>query len=149
MKPKLYTTSAAKPADIQRKWYHVDARDLILGRVASRVAGLARGKHKPCFSPHIDCGDKVIVTNAEKVRLSGQKMEKKVYLRHTGYPGGQRSLTAQEKKDKKPASLFEHALMGMFPKNKLRNIWRKNVFIYVGEDHPHQAQNPEKITLNL
>lgn len=126
----------------------VDAENQTLGRLASKVAKMVRGKNKPNFTPHVDCGDNVIVINAEKVRLTGNKWEAKEYIRHTGYPGGQRSLTAQELLDRKPTMVIEKAVKGMLPKNRLGRAIIKNLHVYAGSEHPHEAQKPNKINLN-
>ena len=125
----------------------VDAEGQTLGRLASKVAILLRGKHKPEFTPHVDCGDNVIVINAEKVQLSGNKWKDKLYIRYTGYPGGQRSRTALELLEKKPASLVEKAVKGMLPKNKLGADLFRNLKVYVGSEHQQEAQKPTAINL--
>ena len=126
----------------------VDADGQTLGRLASEVAKLLRGKHKPNFTPHVDCGDNVVIINAEKVHLSGKKWEAKEYIRHTGYPGGQRSLTAQELKDKNPCKVVEKAVKGMLPKNKLGAALFRNLKVYAGAEHDQEAQKPRSINLN-
>ena len=126
----------------------VDAEGQALGRLASKVAILLRGKHKPNFTPHVDCGDNVIVINAEKISLSGNKWTDKEYIRHTGYPGGQRSLTARELFDKDPARLIEKSVKGMLPKNKLGSDLFRNLKVFVGSEHDHEAQKPKMINLN-
>jgi large subunit ribosomal protein L13 len=143
-----YKTVSANKETADKKWLIVDAEGQNLGRLASKVAYLIRGKHKPNFTPHADCGDNVIVINAEKVELSGNKMEVKEYIRHTGYPGGQRILTAREVMEKHPERLVEKAVKGMLPKNKLGNALYRNLKVYVGTEHNHEAQKPEAINLD-
>lgn len=142
-----YKTVSINKENADKKWLLVDAEGETLGRLASRVALLIRGKHKTNFTPHADCGDNVIVINAEKVSLSGNKWSDKVYLRHTGYPGGQRSLTAEQLREKRPERLVEMAVKRMLPKNKLGNQLYKNLKVVVGSEHDHEAQKPEKINL--
>jgi len=142
-----YKTVSANKENADKKWLLVDAEGETLGRLASKVAQLIRGKHKPNFTPHADCGDNVIVINAEKVELTGNKWSDKTYIRHTGYPGGQRSLTAEELREKRPARLVEMAVKGMLPKNKLGNQLYKNLKVFVGTEHTHDAQKPEKFNL--
>ncbi len=142
-----YKTVSANKENADKKWLLVDAEGETLGRLASKVAKLIRGKHKTNFTPHADCGDNVIVINAEKIVLTGNKMADKVYIRHTGYPGGQRSLTAQELLNKRPERLVEKAVKGMLPKNKLGNALYRNLKVYVGAEHKHEAQNPELFNL--
>ncbi len=133
--------------DIQRKWYVVDATDKVLGRLASEVAGILRGKNKPIFTPNLDTGDYVIVINADKIRVTGDKNKKKIYKRHTGYPGGLRTTTFEELLERKPERAIELAVKGMLPKNRLgRDMYRK-LRVYAGEDHGHEAQQPESIDL--
>lgn len=133
--------------DIQRKWYVVDATDKVLGRLASEVAAILRGKNKPIFTPNLDTGDYVIVINADKVRVTGDKNKKKIYKRHTGYPGGLRTTTFEELLERKPERAIELAVKGMLPKNRLgRDMYRK-LRVYAGEDHVHEAQQPESIDL--
>lgn len=142
-----YKTVSANKETANKKWLLVDAEGETLGRLASKVAKLIRGKHKVNFTPHADCGDNVIVINAEKVVLTGDKWSDKVYIRHTGYPGGQRSLTAQELLAKRPMRLVENAVKGMLPKNKLGSQLYTNLKVYVGPEHDKQAQKPEKFNL--
>lgn len=132
---------------VVRNWYEVDASDLVLGRLASRIATVLRGKHKPTFSPHVDGGDFVIVTNAEKVKLTGMKTMKKVYRRHTGYPGGERTELAEEVLAKHPDRLIRRAVWGMLPKGRLGRQQIRKLKVYAGADHPHTAQKPEKLPL--
>lgn len=143
-----YKTVSANTATANKGWVVIDATDLVVGRLASRVALILRGKHKPNFTPHADCGDNVIIINAEKVKLTGKKMTDKVYVRHTGYPGGQRFATPKELLKRKPFAVMEHAIKGMLPKNRLGAQLFRNLYVYVGSEHPHEAQKPKVITLN-
>lgn len=143
-----YKTVSANKGTVNKEWLLVDADGQTLGRLASEVAKLLRGKHKPSFTPHVDCGDNVVITNAAKINLTGKKWEAKEYIRHTGYPGGQRSLTAQELYDKDPTRLVEKAVKGMLPKNKLGAVLFRNLKVYVGEEHDQAAQKPRVINLN-
>ena len=140
-------TFHSKPEDLKRKWYIVDADDLVLGRIASRIAVVLRGKHKPIFSPHLDAGDFVIVVNAEKVRLTGKKEEKKQYFRHTGYPGGEKFTSVAEMRSKHPERIIAHAVKGMLPRGPLGRRQFSKLKVYAGPDHPHQAQHPEPLPL--
>lgn len=133
--------------DFSRDWYIVDATDLALGRLASQVASRLRGKHKPIFTPHMDTGDFVVVINAEKVKLTGRKWEQKKYYRHSGYPGGIKEITADKLRDKAPDRLIRSAVKGMLPKNRLGRKLLKKLKVYAGPDHPHQAQQPQPLTL--
>ena len=126
----------------------IDATNEVLGRLASQIAKILRGKNKPGYTPHVDCGDYVIVVNAEKVKLTGDKLTEKVYVRHTGYPGGQRFATAQDYLKKKPEFVIEEAVRGMLPKTRLGEAIFKNLKVYAGVEHPHAAQNPKAIKLN-
>ncbi len=143
-----YKTISANRETADKQWVVVDAEGQHLGRLASKVAKIIRGKHKTSYTPHVDCGDNVIVLNAEKVVLSGNKMNDKVYIRHTGYPGGQRELTAKELLERRPERLVEKAVKGMLPKNRLGAKLYTNLHVYVGAEHKHEAQQPEKIDLN-
>lgn len=143
-----YKTISANKATVSKEWVVVDAEGHNLGRLASKVAMLLRGKYKPGYTPHVDCGDNVIVINAEKINLSGNKMEDKTYIRHTGYPGGQRELTAKELQAKNPAALVEKAVKGMLPKNKLGAQLFRNLSVTIGTAHKHEAQKPKTINLN-
>lgn len=143
-----YKTLSLKKEAVDKKWLLIDAEGQTLGRLATVVAGLLRGKHKPSFTPHVDGGDYVIVINAEKVTLSGTKLDDKQYIRHTGYPGGQRVRTAREVLDRKPADLVEKAVKGMLPKNRLGRQIYSNLHVVVGSEHKHEAQQPEKVELN-
>ena len=137
-----YKTMSASKATVTKEWIVVDADGHNLGRLASKVAMILRGKYKPSYTPHVDCGDNVIVINAEKINLTGNKLDDKTYIRHTGYPGGQRSLTAKVMQQKNPALLVEKAVKGMLPKNKLGRAMIKKLFVYDGAEHPHAAQKP-------
>ncbi|WP_430614988.1 50S ribosomal protein L13 [Flavobacterium sp. JP2137] len=143
-----YKTVSANKATTQKEWIIVDAEGHNLGRFASKVAMLLRGKYKPSFTPHVDCGDNVIVINAEKINLTGNKLEEKQYIRHTGYPGGQRVLTAKVMQQKNPALLVEKAIKGMLPKNKLGAQLFRNLDVNVGSAHKHDAQQPKTVNLN-
>ncbi len=143
-----YKTVSANKATVTKEWVVVDATDQVLGRLAAQIAVILRGKHKPSFTPHVDCGDNVIVINANKVRLTGKKLTEKVYVRHTGYPGGQRFATPKEMLTRKPLFVVEHAVKGMLPKNRLGAELFRNLFVYEGSEHPHEAQQPKTITLN-
>ncbi len=140
-------TFSAKPADIKKNWLLLDAEDVPLGRLSSKVASLLRGKHKPEFTPHMDTGDHVIVINAEKVALTGSKMTNKLYFRHTGYPGGEKFTSAEEMLKKDPTSLVMKSVKGMLPKNKLGRKMLTNLRVYAGPVHTQAAQKPEKIEL--
>ena len=142
-----YKTISANKDTVDKKWVLVDASEQTLGRMSSKIAKILRGKYKPCFTPHVDCGDNVIVINAEKINLSGNKWENKEYIRYTGYPGGQKSLTAKELFDKDPTRLIEKSVKGMLPKNKLGAQLFRNLKVYVGENHKQEGQNP--ISINL
>ena len=143
-----YKTISANKATVTKEWVVIDATDQVLGRLASRVALILRGKHKPSYTPHVDCGDNVIIINAEKVRLTGKKLTDKIYVRHTGYPGGQRFSTPKELLNRKPFAIVEHAVKGMLPKNRLGAQMFRNLHVYIGSEHPHQAQQPKEIKLN-
>ena len=143
-----YKTISANKENAEKKWLLIDAEGQALGRLASEVAKLLRGKHKPNFTPHADCGDYVVVINAAKIHLSGKKWDQKIYMRHTGYPGGQRTRTASEVMARKPFSMVEEAVRGMLPKNTLGRQLFRNMHVYVGANHKHEAQNPTAITLN-
>ncbi|MEN9510605.1 MAG: ribosomal protein [Bacteroidota bacterium] len=132
-----------------KKWYVVDAEGQVLGRLSSRIALIIRGKHKPGYTPHTDCGDNVIVLNADKVVMTANKVANRTYLRHTGFPGGQRSRTAQEILNRHPERLIEHAVKGMLPKNRLGRRLFTNLYVYTGTEHPHVAQQPKELKLDL
>lgn len=144
MRIKTYTP---KPEDIQREWYVVDAKDQTLGRLASQIATILRGKHKPIFSPHVDVGDYIIVINAEKIRVTGKKLDEKIYYRHSGYPGGLKQLTLRQQLDKHPDRVIQTAVRGMLPKNKLGRAMIKKLKVYAGSSHPHEAQQPKVLDL--
>ena len=139
-------TFMASPATIDRKWYVVDATDMTLGRLASEVAKVLRGKNKPIFTPHIDCGDNVIVINADKVKVTGKKMDQKVYYHHSDYVGGLKEATLREKLEKKPEQVIELAVKGMLPKGPLGRQMFTKLHVYAGPEHKHEAQKPEVLT---
>ena len=139
---------SANAATVTKGWVVIDATDQVLGRLSSRVALILRGKDKANYTPHVDCGDNVIIINATKVRFTGKKLTDKVYIRHTGYPGGQRFEAPRELLKRKPLAVVEHAVKGMLPKNKLGAELFRNLFVYEGSEHPHQAQQPKQINLN-
>lgn len=142
-----YKTVSANKATVEKEWVLVDAEGQTLGRLASVVALILRGKHKTSFTPHVDCGDNVIVINAGKVTLTGEKMTGKEYIRHTGYPGGQKIVKADELMRKQPVKMVEYAVKGMLPKNRLGSAIFRNLYVYAGPDHKHEAQNPKLIDL--
>ncbi len=142
-----YKTVSANKETVNKEWVIIDAAGAPLGRLATLIASTLRGKHKTNFTPHVDCGDNVVVINAEKVALSGNKWSEKEYARYTGYPGGQKFTTAQEVLKKNPISLVESAVRGMLPKTRLGRAIFKNMHVYAGESHPHEAQKPKKIEL--
>ena len=148
LKIVLLKTVSAKKETVQKEWFVVDAKDEILGRLASKVAIVLRGKHKPSFTPHVDCGDHVIIINADKVKLTGNKMTDKQYVRHTGYPGGQRTQTPEDLMSKKPGAVVEKAIKGMLPKSRLGSEMFRNLHVVAGEAHGHDAQQPKKLDLN-
>ena len=135
----------ASPATIERKWYVVDATGYTLGRLASEVAKVLRGKNKPTFTPYVACGDNVIIINAEKVVLTGNKLDKKMYYNHSGYPGGLRERTARTMKEKYPVEMVERAVKNMLPKNRLGRDMYRQLFVYAGNEHKHEAQKPERL----
>jgi large subunit ribosomal protein L13 len=143
----MMKTQFAKKGEVERKWYVVDARDQVLGRLATRIAIRLRGKNKPAFTPNVDTGDFIVVVNAEKVRLTGNKLNDKVYYWHTGYPGGIRSETAKDRLGSKPESVIRDAVWGMLPKNRLGRAMLTKLKVYRGEDHPHKAQKPEPLKM--
>lgn len=146
MNTQSYKTVSQKKETVDRKWYIVDAEGEVVGRLCSRIAHVLRGKNKPTYTPHVDTGDYVIVINADKIRFTGQKMAQKEYIRHTGYPGGQRVRTAREQMDKHPERIVEAAVRGMLPKNSLGRQMLNKLFVYAGAEHPHQAQKPEEFS---
>ena len=143
-----YKTVSANKNTVQKEWILVDAEGQTVGRLAARVAMILRGKHKPSFTPHVDCGDNVIIINAEKIVLTGKKMTDKIYQRYTGYPGGQRETTPAKVLAAHPERVLEHAVRGMLPKNRLGAALYRYMHVYAGAEHPHQAQNPKTINLN-
>jgi len=143
----LQRTYMAKEQDVDKKWYIVDARGKTLGRLASQVAAILRGKHKPTYTPHIDSGDYVIVVNASQVRLSGKKREQKIYYRHSRYPGGLKMRTAAQMLETQPERLVELAVWGMLPHNRLGRRQFRKLKVYAGPDHPHEAQKPEPVAV--
>lgn len=138
-------TPLKKQSEIERKWYIVDAKDKVLGRMCTEIANVLRGKNKPYFSPHMDCGDFVVVINADKIKLTGKKWTDKMYARHSGFPGGFREESAEKLMDRKPTKILELAVSGMLPKNKLRQVFMKKLKIFAGEEHAHAAQSPEPL----
>ena len=140
-------TRSATPAQINKQWKVVDATNQIVGRLASKVAYYLRGKHKACYTPHLDSGDAVVVLNAAHVRFTGKKMKHKIYLSYTGYPGGQRATTPKRLQEKHPNRILEHAIRGMLPKTRLGRELFRNLFVYAGPTHPHSGQQPAAITL--
>jgi large subunit ribosomal protein L13 len=142
------TTPLPKVNEIERKWYVVDASDQVLGRLASQIATRLRGKHKPIFTPHLDTGDFIIVVNADKITLTGEKLDKKLYYRHSGYLGNLKTVTARKLLEKKPEKVIQLAVKRMLPKNRLGRSQLKKLKIYAGPQHPHQAQIPEQLQLN-
>lgn len=141
----MKSTYMQKKEDVVRSWYVIDATDINLGRLATKVAHILRGKNKTTFTPHVDCGDNVIVINAEKVNLTGNKLNDKIYYNHSGYTGGLRERTAKEMKEKYPVEMVERAVKGMLPKGRLGRQMYKKLFVYAGSEHPHAAQKPEKL----
>ncbi len=137
----------AKKETVQQDWYVIDAENKVLGRLAVEIASRLRGKHKPVYTPHVDTGDFIVVVNAEKIRLTGNKLENKKYYRYTGYPGGLREQTAGEMLEKKPTQLLEFAVKGMLPKNSLGRTMFKKLKVYTGASHPHEAQKPQTLEL--
>lgn len=136
-----------KPHEVERKWYLVDATDKTLGRLSSKIASMLRGKHKPIFTPHVDCGDYVVVIHAEKVKVTGKKLEDKEYKRHSGYPGGLKTVTLEKMLEEKPEDVMIHAVKGMLPKGKLGRQMLKKLRVYKGAEHGHSAQKPEKLEI--
>lgn len=140
-------TYMANAQTIERKWYVIDATDLVLGRLSTEAASLLKGKLKPIWTPHVDCGDYVIIINAEKVALTGSKLDDKLYYRHSGYPGGLKQRTAKRMLELQPQKVLEKSIRGMLPKNKLGEDMYRKLYVYAGAEHPHQAQKPEVYTL--
>ena len=148
MNTPSYKTSHLNNETVKKQWFIVDAENQIAGRLASEVAKILRGKHKASFSPHVDCGDNVVIVNAEKVKFTGKKTDDKQYVRYTGYPGGQRFSTPRKLLEKNPTQILRHAIKGMLPKSKLGSVLQTNVFIYAGNKHPHEAQQPKELKFN-
>jgi large subunit ribosomal protein L13 len=142
-----YRTISANKATVHKEWVLIDAENQVLGRLSSIAANFLRGKYKTNFTPHVDCGDNVVIVNADKIKLTGNKWNDKQYVRHTGYPGGQRVRTARELLEKNPEGILEQAIKGMLPKNKLGSALFRNLFVYNGSEHPHEAQKPKSIDL--
>ena len=142
-----YKTKSANKESVKKEWVLIDANDQVLGRLASKAAIILRGKNKTNFTPHVDCGDYVIIINAEKIKLTGKKMTDKQYFRHTGYPGGQIKETPARLLARKPGALVEKAIKGMLPKNRLGSELFRNLHVYVGSEHPHEAQQPKELKL--
>lgn len=143
-----YKTISANKATVNKEWVLVDAQDLVLGRICSEVAKLIRGKHKTNFTPHVDCGDNVVVINSDKIRLTGKKWDDKEYVRHSGYPGGQKKTTPRQLMAKSSSTkIIEKAVRGMLPKNRLGRALFNNLYVYEGTEHPHEAQQPKEIKL--
>lgn len=148
MNTPSYKTISANDGTVKKNWFLVDAENQIVGRLASEVAKILRGKHKPSYTPHVDCGDNVVIINAEKARFTGKKLSDKQYVRYTGYPGGQRFATPKVVLEKHPERVLQYAIKGMLPKNKLGAKLQTNVFIYAGTNHPHEAQQPKELKFN-
>jgi len=146
---KFQKTHSTKPAAVKREWFVVDATDLPLGRLSSEVARVLRGKHKPSFAPHLDVGDHVVIVNAEKVAVTSNKSESKIYYRHSGFPGGLREQSFEELMEKYPERIIEKAVTGMLPKNRLGRQMATKLKVYAGPDHPHQAQQPSELVLDI
>lgn len=142
-------TYSAKPEEIQREWFVVDASGQTLGRLAAQIATVLRGKHKPTYTPHLDCGDYVIVVNADKVRVTGRKLDQKIYYRHSGYPGGLKQISLRHQLQQHPDRVILFAVRGMLPKNRLGRQMIKKLKIYASPDHPHQAQQPKPLQLKF
>lgn len=143
-----YKTISAHQTDVEKNWLVVDAKNKVLGRFASEVAKLVKGKHKPYYTPNVDCGDHIIVINADKIRLTGKKWTEKEYIRHTGFPGGQRVTSPQRLKAKSSTLMIEYAVKGMLPKSRLGRKLFNNLHVYEGAEHPHEAQKPKEIKLD-
>ncbi len=141
------TSFMQKKENVERKWYVLDASESTLGRVASKAAHMLRGKHKVTFTPHVDCGDFIIIINADKVNLTGNKLDDKIYYDHSRFVGGLRARTAKEMKENYPVEMVERAIKGMLPKNRLGRAMYKKLFVYAGSEHPHSAQQPEKVDI--
>ena len=143
--PTKQRTWTAKPGEVEQRWYVVDADGQTLGRLATRIADTLRGKHKPVYTPHVDTGDFVVVVNAEKVAVTGNKLDQKIYYRHSGYPGGLRQRTLAEQLDRRPTDVIRRAVKGMLPRNRLARAQITKLKVYAGPDHPHEAQQPEPL----
>ncbi len=143
-----FKTVSANKATVSKNWVLVDATDQVLGRLASVVAFMLRGKHKPDYTPHVDCGDYVVVINADKIKLTGNKKDQKYYIHHTGYPGGQRKVSFSRLQAKRPEAVIEKAVKGMLPKNRLGSEMFRHLFVYDGSEHPHEAQKPEAVNFS-
>jgi len=141
------TTYTAKPGSVQQGWYVVDAQDKVLGRLATQIASRLRGKHKPEYTPHVDTGDYVVVLNASKIRVTGRKTERKIYYRHTGYPGGIRETNFAKVRATRPERVLQHAVKGMLPKGPLGYVMLRKLKVYAGDKHPHSAQQPKKLEI--
>lgn len=146
---KQNKTYTPKPADVEREWFVVDATDLPLGRLASEIAQILRGKHKPTYAPHVDVGDHVIVVNAEQVAVTSGKSQSKIYYRHSGFPGGIKAESFDELRERRPEAIVERAVRGMLPKTKLGRSMLRKLKVYVGPDHPHEAQSPKPLELDI
>jgi len=144
----MKNTYMQKKEEVSRNWYVIDAEDVVLGRLASKAAHILRGKHKPTYTPHVDCGDFVIVVNASKVALTGDKLDKKIYYNHSGHTGGLRERTARTMKENYPVEMVERSVKGMLPKGRLGRQMYKKLFVYAGAEHPHQAQQPTELKMN-
>ena len=147
MNTTSFKTYSAKPGDVDKAWHVVDAENLVVGRLAARVATILRGKHRPEYTPHMDVGDHVVIVNADKVRFTGKKETDKEYFRHSGYPGGIKSRTPKELRDSKPTFIVENAVKGMLPRTKLGRAMIKKLHVYAGPDHPHEAQQPQSLDI--
>ena len=141
----MKNTYMQKKEEVTRDWYVIDAKDIVLGRLATKAATILRGKHKPTYTPHVDCGDFVVIINASEVNLTGNKLDKKIYYNHSGYTGGLRERTAREMKENYPVEMIERAIKGMLPKGRLGRQMYKKLFVYAGSEHPHQAQKPTEM----
>ena len=144
----MKNTYMQKKEEVSRNWYVIDAEDIVLGRLASKAAHILRGKHKPTYTPHVDCGDFVIVVNASKIALTGDKLDKKIYYDHSGHTGGLRERTARTMKESYPVEMVERSVKGMLPKGRLGRQMYKKLFVYAGAEHPHQAQQPTELKMN-
>jgi len=149
MRNLSYKTRTVAPQDVKRTWYLVDAENKTLGRLSSEIAKILQGKNKPSYTPNIDNGDNVVIINAEKIVLTGNKLNAKVYIRHTGYPGGQRFMTPKEALVKKPEFILENAIKHMLPRTRMGRAMYKKLYVYAGTEHPHAAQNPQNLIINI